>query len=174
MKHYLTSATAALLLAILPTAAATPSEYLESASVDSLKTRVDLLLEKSTRNYNFHSTAHTTSKPVKTLLRYKGASESKPDSIKLIVKVKCTMVGANRDLEIEGSPLYEIEEAWGSLPDIMPFWNLIDPSSAEEISRKGGVYTDLIDHRGAKRTYRMKRDTNSTGGTTMWFFTRTW
>lgn len=120
--------------------AESPAKYFESENQDTIGSRIEDLLQKSTRNYVFYGIAETSSKPTKILYQYKGATEEKPDSVKLIVKVKTTLVGANPDLEIKGTPIYEIEQIAGPLLDVMPFWNILDPHTAEEVSKEGGNY----------------------------------
>lgn len=151
----------------------TPALFFESAVQDTIGFRIDSLLKNSTRNYVFYGIREFSSKPRKVLYCYKGANEEKPDSVKLIVKVKTIMVGANPDLEIEGTPHYEIEQVAGPLLDIMPFWNIIDSRSPEQVSKEGEIQVKIPDpdpQRG-NRHYRIKRDNYSKG---IWLLTRTW
>lgn len=164
---------ALMLFASLSMRSQISAQYFESAVQDSIGTRIDFLLSNSTRNYVFYGISETSSKPKKMLYRYKGANEEKPDSVKLIVKVKTIMVGANPDLEIKGTPRYEIEEVAGPLLDIIPFWNIIDSRNAEQVSKEGEIQVKIPnpDPKRGNRHYRIKRDNNYKG---MWLFTRTW
>lgn len=172
MKYFFTLLTF-IFASTLSILAKSPAVYFESENQDSIGSRIEELLQKSTRNYVFYGIAETSSKPTKMLYQYKGATEEKPDSVKLIVKVKTTMVGTNPDLEIKGTPLYEIEQIAGPLLDVMPFWNILDPRTAEEVSKAGEIIIRIPDtkNESSMRKYRIKKDYNYNG---MWVITRTW
>ena len=151
----------------------TSVSFFESADQDCIGCRIDSLLKNSTRNYVFYGIAETSGTTKKLLYRYKGANAENPDSVKLIVKVKPMMVGANADLEIKGTPRYEIEEVAGPLLDVIPFWNVIDSRNAEEVSKANGIVVKIPDPdpKRGERHYRIKRDNNFK---VIWLFTRTW
>ena len=153
--------------------AESPASYFESESQDSIGQRIDNLLKKSTRNYTLHRIDESQANKAKVFYQYLGATEEKPDSVKLIVRVKTTMVGANPDLEIKGTPFYEIDQIAGPLLDIMPFWNILDYHTAEEVSKEREISIRIPDEKSSMsmRKYLIKKVNNYEG---MWTITRTW
>lgn len=162
-----------MITATINVLAVSPASYFESASQDSIGHRIDQLLNKSTRNYTLLRIDEAHSSKAKMFYQYWGASEEKPDSVKLIVKVKTIMVGANPDLEIKGTIFYEIEQIAGPLLDIMPFWNIIDSYTADEVSKEREICIRVPDEKNSlsMRKYLIKKDNNYKG---MWSITRTW
>lgn len=61
---------------------------------------------------------------------------------KLDVKIHIHYVGANADLEIEGTPQYKFERVDGKYLDLFPFWNkFIDKvEDPEALVKKGHTY----------------------------------
>ena len=68
---------------------------------------------------------------------------SNTDTMNVFYKVY--MTGANKDLEIEGTPKYYFSIVEGKFLDLYPFWNKFISSehSAEQASKKGTLYAPM-------------------------------
>ena len=99
---------------------------------------LDSLLSKGTRHYELkdirkQNNDHTI------IYSYKGFKQGDADSVKLVAVVNFFMQDANPALEIEGMPVYVVDDIYGVYLDLFPIYQLADTEATIEETSKYGA-----------------------------------
>lgn len=125
---------------------------------EEVEPMLDSLLAKGTRKYELRKIRQDNEHY--TFYIYKGAKEGDTDSVNLMVRVNHFMKDANPALEIKGTPVYKVNDIYGTFLDLFAIYQLADPEAdPEKAAQRGGSKT-ITSPAGERVIYSIKQTYN--------------
>ena len=140
------------------------ANVLSAKAESGLKAKVDSFVAFSKRKYTFEKLVKDENKSVnETAYKYTYANRTEKEPLPFYFTILKTMEGANRDMEIEGTPFFRLTTATStSFLDIFPFWQkFINPDANMETIQEKKVDKVILNINNRLYEYTLIRYGNS-------------
>ncbi|MDR1583971.1 MAG: hypothetical protein LBS55_12090 [Prevotellaceae bacterium] len=133
-------------------------DFLGATTEEQARIIADSIISVMKRVYKFHSISTLSGHPTYYGVRY--FNTEKPDKY-FLVEFHKAMLGANKDLEIEGTPFYIVTEINGRFLDIFPVWKkYFDNDAIQEDILKKWKHERILNVQDIRYKYRLTKEPN--------------